>query len=69
MMTHEQKVDVVQEAAKSAPPVAVTAASTLMGFSLHEWMLIATIIYIVIQTCWLFYKWHRASKNKDWHPH
>lgn len=68
MMTHEQKVDVVHEAVKSAPPVAVTAASGLMGFSLHEWVAIATIAYIVIQTGWLLWKWRRAAKNKNWMP-
>lgn len=69
MMTHEQKLDVAQEAVKSAPPVAVTAISGLLGFSLHDWVLVATLVYVVFQIAWLVYKWQRARKKDDWHPH
>lgn len=67
-MSPEHKVDIVTEATKSAPPVMVTAASGLMGFTLHEWMAIATIAYIVLQAGWLVWKWRRAAKDKEWTP-
>jgi len=67
-MTPEQKVDVVHEAAKSAPPAAISAASVLTGFTLHEWMAIATIVYIALQAGWLVWKWRRAANNKQWMP-
>lgn len=69
MMTHEQKLDVIQEATKAAPPVAVTAVGTLTGFTLHDWLLVATLVYVIVQIAWLVYKWRRASKKDDWHPH
>lgn len=69
MMTPEQKLDVIHEAVKSAPPVVVTAVSGFLGFTLHEWVAIATLAYITFQIAWLVYKWRHASKKKDWHPH
>ena len=67
-MSPEHKVDIVNEAVKSAPPVAVTAASGLLGLSLYDWMLVATIGYIALQAAWLLWKWRRAAKDKKWTP-
>ena len=64
----EQKIDIVTESAKSAPPVAITAASGLLGLTLHDWVAIATIAYIVLQTGWLLWKWRRAVGDKKWKP-
>lgn len=64
----EQKFDIVTETAKAAPPVVITAASTVLGFTLNELVAIATLIYIGVQVGWLIWKWYRAAKNKDWTP-
>lgn len=48
-------------AIKSAPPVAVAAAS-VAGWSVQEWMYAGTLGYIVLQAGYLVWKWYR-----EWH--
>jgi len=63
-MTPEQKSDVIVEAAKAAPPVVITTAVTAGGLTLNEWVAIATLLYIVLQSGWLVWKWFHAIKDK-----
>jgi uncharacterized membrane protein len=63
-MTPEQKSDIVSEAIKAAPPVAITTAVTVGGLTLNEWVAIATLLYIVLQSGWLVWKWYHAIKDK-----
>lgn len=63
-MTPEHKVDVAAEAAKASPAVAVAAATSVFGFSLNEWVAIATLIYIILQAGWLVWKWYHAATDK-----
>lgn len=55
--------------AKAAPPVAVLAADTA-GLSLEQWVFIATLIYLALQSIYLLYKFGRdlragARENND----
>lgn len=43
--------DMLVEASKSAPPVAITGI-TLVGISLNDWVLIATLTYTLLQMAW-----------------
>jgi uncharacterized membrane protein len=63
-MTPEQKSDLASEAIKAAPPVAITTAVTVGGLTLNEWVAIATLLYIVLQSGWLVWKWYHAIKDK-----
>lgn len=63
-MTPEQKSDVLVEVAKAAPPVAITTAVTVGGLTLNEWVAVATLLYIVLQSGWLVWKWFYAIKDK-----
>jgi uncharacterized membrane protein len=63
-MTPEQKSDLASEAIKAAPPVAITTAVTIGGLTLNEWVAIATLLYIVLQSGWLVWKWYHAIKDK-----
>ena len=63
-MTPEQKSDIASEAIKAAPPVAITTAVTIGGLTLNEWVAIATLLYIVLQSGWLVWKWFHAIKDK-----
>ncbi|WP_315384793.1 hypothetical protein [Microvirgula aerodenitrificans] len=63
--------EIVAEAIKAAPPVAVTTAS-LAGLSLAEWVSIATILYIGLQVgllvprYWREYRaWRDGSDETD----
>ena len=63
-MTPEQKSDLASEAIKAAPPVAITTAVTVGGLTLNEWVAIATLLYIVLQSGWLVWNWFHAIKDK-----
>ena len=55
------KQEVAQEAAKAAPPVTVAAAHYILGISLSDWVLISTLIYTVLLTANLLWKWFRGK--------
>jgi hypothetical protein len=56
------KQEIATEGMKSAPPVAVTAASVVQGVTLNEWVAIATIIYIALQAGYLVWKWFKEFR-------
>ncbi|KHA56811.1 hypothetical protein NM74_09700 [Aeromonas hydrophila] len=41
-------------AVKSAPPV-VVSGMTLAGYSLNDWVLAATLLWIAVQMCWFIW--------------
>lgn len=63
-LTMQQKADIASEAAKAAPPVTV-AGATLVGVTVNELILWATLIYLVLQIGFLLYRWHRLHFHKD----
>lgn len=67
-MTPQQKIDLVTEAQKATPPIVVATASNVEGFSLNDWVMIATLAYIALQAGWLVWKWFRAARTKGWSP-
>ena len=46
--------EMVSEALKSSPPVTVVSLA-LGGITLQDWVLIATLIYTLLQIGWLIY--------------
>lgn len=67
-MTPQQKIDVVTEVQKAAPPIVVNIAATVGGLSLNEWVMVATLVYIALQAGWLLWKWWKAAHTKGWRP-
>lgn len=55
--------DIAQEAAKAAPPISVATAS-LVGMTLHDWVLVATLVYVVLQAGFLLYRWWRMHTGR-----
>lgn len=51
-------------AAKAAPPAIVTSASIFLGFTLNDWVAIATLIYVGLQTFFLLKDRLRKRKEK-----
>lgn len=65
--TPVQNSDLAAEAAKATPPITVVGA-TVAGFPLNDLVLAATLVYVVLQTAFLLYKWRRLaiqSKNDE----
>lgn len=57
-MTMHARAEVVAETLKAAPPVAV-AGLTVAGVSVSDIVLIATLLYIVLQIGYLVHRWAR----------
>jgi ABC-type transport system involved in cytochrome c biogenesis permease subunit len=54
--------EVVGETIKAAPPVGVVGAS-LAGITLNQWVMIATLVYTVLQIALLIYKFIKGQKD------
>lgn len=53
-MTLESHGDLMVAAGKASPPIMVSGAA-VAGFSLQDWVLIATLVYTVLQIALLVY--------------
>jgi hypothetical protein len=65
MASLHQKTEIVAEAIRATPPVAV-AGATVAGVPLNEIVLWLTIVYLVLQIGFLAWKWlnaHRRGKE------
>ena len=66
-MTSPKLAEAGAEAVKSAPPIAVLGV-TANGLTLEDWVFIATLVYLALQTGWLLWRWWRAASTKGWRP-
>lgn len=57
------KQEIAEQALRATPPVAVTAVTIVQGFSLNEWVAIATFIYIALQIAVLLKKEIRSVRE------
>lgn len=55
------KDEIATAAAKAAPPVVVAGSTVLFNLTLNEWVAIATLLYLALQTIVLI----RAELRKD----
>lgn len=62
-MKHELAEAVSAAALKSAPPVAVVAASAGAGLTLQDWVYVLTCAYLVLQIGYLGWKAYREWKK------
>lgn len=56
--------DFMAAVGKASPPLGVSAAA-VMGFSLQDWVLIATLVYTVLQIALLVYKFLKKRAAHD----
>lgn len=57
------KQAIAAEAAKASPPVAVTGWALLQGIPVDRMVGWATLIYVVLQTAYLLWKWRRERNS------
>ena len=57
------KQDIAQEAAKAAPPVAVTGWAWVHGLTISDAVALATLAYIALQAGYLVWKWVREIRR------
>ena len=58
------KTDLASEAAKASFPVGVSLAS-LGGMTLHDMVMLATLVYIALQAGYLLWKWYRQATRGE----
>lgn len=56
------RANLAAEATKAAPPVAVSLAP-VVGVTLNDLVLLATLGYVVLQTAFLLYRWVRLHQR------
>jgi hypothetical protein len=56
--------EITQEVIKATPPAVVAGAGHLLGLTLNEWVLVATLVYVGLQTAHLLWKWWREAKGR-----
>lgn len=59
----KMKEEITSAAVKVAPPVAVTGANVVFGFTLNEWVAIATLAYIALQAFVLIRKEFKGRRK------
>lgn len=68
-MPHHSHADLAHDAAsaaiKAAPPVAVTAAGHIAGWTIDYWILVCTLIYLVLQIGYLVWRWSRDIRRAN----
>lgn len=57
--------EITTEVAKATPPAVVVAANKIMGLDLPTLVAIATLLYLLIQTVYLIWKWRNESKDRS----
>lgn len=66
--TGMDRANLAAEGMKAAPPVAVSAAS-VVGMTLNDAVLVATLVYVVLQAAFLLYRWaklyQRGGRDAD----
>jgi hypothetical protein len=60
MTTH----DVIKAGVEASPP-ALYVGVRLSGISMPDWVAIATLIYILLQTAHLLWRWFRQAKRNS----
>ena len=61
-MTDNTVKEVAMEIAKSSPPVAVVTASMASELTLGNVLTAVTIIYVILQICWLVWRWYQVAR-------
>ena len=64
-MTPEQKHDAAVQALQAVPATAAIVATKVLGFSLNEWLAIASIVFIVLQAGYLLWKWRNEWRARQ----
>lgn len=63
MTTEHHAGEVSMAAAKASPPLAISGMY-LAGYPLQDWLVLATLVYTVLQIILLLPKFHK--QYKDW---
>ncbi|MCW5320541.1 hypothetical protein D5039_04895 [Verminephrobacter aporrectodeae subsp. tuberculatae] len=55
--------DMAAEGAKAAPPVTMVTMAHMIGPALSVVLTTVTILYVVLQSAWLLWRWRREARD------
>lgn len=58
----EQKHDLVTSGYQAAPGIGGSVATSSFGLPLSEWLVIASLLFVVLQAAFLAWKWRRMAR-------
>lgn len=64
-LSAEQKHDATVAAYQSAPGIGAAAAARAAGFELSDLLVIASILFVLMQAAYLAWKWRRDARRED----
>lgn len=64
-LSAEQKSDLSTAGAQIAPGAAAAGATKLGGLPLSEWLVIASMFFIILQASYLVWKWRRDARREE----
>ncbi len=57
------RVEITNEGLKATPPVVITTLSWMQGLTLTDFVALATLAYIILQSGYLVWKWWREART------
>lgn len=63
-LSAEQRHDLSSAGTQIAPGAAAAGATKLGGLPLSEWLVIASMAFVVLQAAYLVWKWRRDSRRE-----
>jgi hypothetical protein len=61
-LSAEQKHDVATAAYHAAPGAGASAVTTIAGLPLSDWLVVASLLFVVLQAGHLIWKWRRQVR-------
>lgn len=63
-LSAQQKQDIADAAWQAAPSAGAAAGSRAMGLPLSDWLVLASIAFVLLQAGHLVWKWRRDSRRE-----
>lgn len=67
-LSAEQKHDIGHAVFQTAPGAAVAGGARVGGLPLSDWLVVASIGFIILQAAFLVWKWRRAARRDRKYP-
>lgn len=62
-LSAEQKHDLATAAYQATPGAAAAGGARMMGLPLGDWLVLASIAFVVLQAAYLVWKWRRDARR------
>ena len=66
-LSAEQKHDLVNAGYHATPGAAAAGGARMMGLPLSDWLVLASIMFVLLQAAYLVWKWRRDARRDQEH--